>query len=190
MANCSKCGAQLSQGAKACDYCGTMVEVPRSSATGGDPTWSTPGTYPAFKMSSVLVMVILTLLTFGLYVSIWFYTRRDELGRLDEVEAKKTKTLIRGMVGSQVGFFAMSYLARPGSEEMSIVSMLSIIFTVRLVYTAFHIRGLLRKQAGRVAPQSVAFVAPSGLLTFFLTIYYLQIHINRMISARMLDLKA
>lgn len=189
MANCSKCGAQLPPNATACEYCGTAVEIPRSPTTGGYNAPSTPGEQPAFKVSSVLTMILLTLFTCGLYVGIWFYMRRDELGRLDETGTKKTTTLINGVIASQAAFVAMAFLATPDSEEASIITLLMLVFCGLLVYASFHIRALLRKRAARISPQSVAFVAPSGFLTFFFTIYYLQIHINRMISARMLDLK-
>ena len=186
MPNCAKCGANLRVDATECEYCGSVVEVARSSAMDDG---FVRGERPAFKKVSIGMMLLLTLCTMGYYPSLWFFFRREGLKKLNPDTAKKTDTLIYACMALQACGIFIVFSKDPDLLEAA--STINLCFWGCLIYTAFFIRSLLRNYAVRTAPNSPlpAFIAPSALWTFLFSIFYLQSHINQMLNVRLLEQK-
>ena len=86
MANCVKCGADLQHGALKCEYCGSAVDILKAAEPAGAVAagnFGAPGAVaPKFKIVSIGMMILLVVVTFGLYVSGWFFARRRKFREL------------------------------------------------------------------------------------------------------------
>ena len=193
MADCQKCGAELPPGASTCEYCGSVTELPRPSSDGAgvqrpyapQAAEASQGDVVRFKKCSVLVMVLCTLFTMGLYISVWCWLRRESLMMLDPAQSKRTDQLVKGLVGVHIFYFFALFTP----DLRDVAGLLSMCFLGMLVYIAFTVRGLLHSYAERMSPRSPAnaFVAASSAWTFLFTIFYLQGQINRMIDMHLLE---
>ena len=134
------------------------------------------------KRSSVIAVVLLSLLTGGLYTGIWYLRRRKSLNSLDS--ASKL-----GVTGPAILLIlTTAYLMLPAASTAGTITLLAVgvtnlamAFTVRWMLVD-HLRGVITA----VLPQSSALQAqynPSSVLTFFLNIFYLQYKINELVEA-------
>ena len=194
MANCVKCGAPLQLGNMKCEYCGSVAEPPRSFSSEDQTQQPSPqdrgiprhdAEVVRFKRASIFVMILLTCFTFGIYIMVWYWLRRESLMNLDPAQSKRTDTLIKGLVGLQV----LNLLSFFTPDLMDMNSWISLCMFAISVYLPFYIRSLLRSYVDRVFPRNPAsvFIATSYIWTLVFNIFYLQSQINRMIDARLLD---
>ncbi len=190
MSNCSRCGALLPPNASVCEYCGTPIEA-RAKAADDSAGRFAPGSRPPFKMTSVIMMMVLSLITLYIYPAVWYLTRRDGLRRLAPAAATKTDAVVFAYVGCLVALFASAWLEQPAGDPDAgtLSSMLLLVFIGISIYASFHIRNLLQRYAAQVNPQGAMFVAYSSMMTLIFGICYLQGSINKMIRAQMLEWK-
>ena len=154
-----------------------------------DPEPNTHG----LKRRSVVVMVVFTIITFGLYYLAWWFRRRGGLNRLNS-EAKLPLWPLLLMLALYVVQFFLGLTEDLGADDQAVrerAEVLGVIFQllvgiVMLVMT-FRVKEMIEDHATPdldSGPMFVEQVKLSGLMTFFFSIYYLQWAINRYIVGR------
>lgn len=127
--------------------------------------------YPAFKKTSVFFTFLMSFITLGIYLPYWFISRRDDINRLkskQELSSAPAKILLV--------LYILSALMTPftmdeNSVWYNIDMMISFGGGLVLLYLAFQVRRMINEHLGEKKI--------SGVLTFFLNIWYLQYKINR-----------
>jgi hypothetical protein len=145
------------------------------------------------KRRSVVLVIVLTIVTFGLYYPIWFLRRRAALNRLDS-----PRKLRRWPFLIFIGFFVLQFMvgiasgsAPPeqtiGAAATLLLKLCQLAVGILMVVQCFFIKDILEDHlAGpqdNISPSLfVERVKLSGLMTFFFQIFYLQYVINRYIA--------
>jgi hypothetical protein len=147
------------------------------------------------RRRSVIVMIVLTIVTFGIYYPVWFYLRRRELNAMNSPR----KMLLWPLHAFMVLFIVEIGLAvatddNPaqliGSAGTAILAVVRLIVYGIMVFQCFVIKDIIEDHfSGPDDPDMRAIFAAqrvklSGLATFFLSIYYLQYAINRQLAGR------
>ena len=191
MANCIKCGADVPKGAERCEYCGAVVELPKAAPVAAhEPevsrASSVPANAPRFRVVSVGLMVVFTLITIGLYLSFWFFLRRKEFAEISP-KAGKASGIFVGLLGVHIFYLLafLGFLGSPDQELLDIVAMLSYALWGAIIYAAFIVRAALAELA-ELHGRGMEF-AGSILWTLVFNAFYLQSQINRMVDARLLN---
>ena len=148
------------------------------------------------KRRSVILMIVLTIVTFGFYYPIWFLRRRAALNRLDSPR-KLQRWPFLVLFAFYVFQFFVGLASRSVPAEQTIGFEANLILNLGqlgvgllIVLQCFFIKEILEDHcAGRPEDSvsislSVDRTKLSGLLTFFFQIYYLQYAINRYIVGR------
>jgi len=142
------------------------------------------------KRRSVVLMIVLTIVSFGLYYPMWFLRRRTGLNRLD---SPRKLPLWPFLIFSawyvlQFAVRAASGSAPPeqviGGEANLLLNLIQLAVAILVVVQCFAIKDILADHllgpADSVAsPLFVDRVELSGLKTFFFQAFYLQHVINR-----------
>ena len=152
---------------------------------------------PGLKRRSLILMILFSLVTFGLYYPVWFLRRRNALNRLDsprklpqwpfvvaigwfvfQVLVGVAVGVARGLSGSGVG------LPR---EANLVFSIIRLAVGVLMLVQAFATKDILEDHfAGPEdqieRPFLTGTVQLSGVMTFIFQIFYLQYAINRHLS--------
>jgi hypothetical protein len=146
------------------------------------------------KRRNLLVMILLIIVTLGIYYPVWFLRRRTALNRLD---SPRKLTLWPFLVC--LAFFVMQFIlgfatgAAPleetiGSGGSLLLSVIQLGVGVLMLVQCFGIKDILEDHlAGPGDQVSSALLSGrvelSGVMTFLFTIFYLQHVINRDIVA-------
>lgn len=169
------------------------IPVSQSNSTREIATGSTE--QPAkhdIKKTPVVLSIIFTVITAGIYYPCWFLTRREALNSL-----KTTEKLGKGVFIFAVVVFSVSLLLSFVSgglegigEELSDIEfiamakmvgavgrLISAVASITLLVQCFKVRRMLREHFAQHLGQPVVF---SGVALFFFQIYYLQYKINRL----------
>ena len=138
---------------------------------------------------SVVVVVLLTFITCGVYSPIWFLQRRAFLNALDSSEKKISdglviSALVVWSLSLVITIFALitiftgfnEGLAAPSSPLDGLDRLLSFAGGVMLLMLSFRAKNRIAQHMLRTGHH----VPMSGLATFFLQIYYLQYKINQL----------
>ena len=146
------------------------------------------------KRRSIVVMIVLLIVTLGLYYPIWFLRRRVALNRLDSPKKLRlwpfmvwlTLFAVELGVGAAAGSAPVEEVI--GSAAISLLKLSEFAVGILMVVQCFIIKDILEDHL--VGPEDYVstslFTGPvnlSGLKTFFLQILYLQWVINRDIVA-------
>lgn len=83
---CEHCGAQLSEGSKFCESCGARVEGATQETTNSRPSYGGPVNTNGIGPRNIVVAVILTILTCGIYSIYWTVKLNDELLQMSNTE--------------------------------------------------------------------------------------------------------
>jgi hypothetical protein len=121
---------------------------------------------------SVVLTILLTVVTFGFYPSIWLLKRRAFLDRQDTGKELGTGLPTFILVSSVMGVG----LAFAGAEAAKLRPMLTLMSGIATLIANFRVLGILRS----VSSRSGRFLEFSTIGTFFFGIYYLQYKINQM----------
>lgn len=119
----------------------------------------------------VLVCIVLTVITCGLYAPIWLMQRRAFLDSLRSRQKLEIALPVVSLVASVMHLLVLFFADQTGFE-----SILSLASTVPLLIACFRAKSMIQEEL-------VAMGSPnrlSGVATFFLTIYYLQWRLNRL----------
>src|SRR5207249_6887538 len=145
------------------------------------------------KRRSIVLMIVLAIVTLGLYYPIWFLRRRDALNRLDS-----PRKLQRWPFLIFIAFFVLQFMvglasgSAPrertiGAEASLLLSLLQLAVEILMVVQCFFTKDILEDHlAGPEDNTSSSIfvdrVKLSALMTFFFQILYLQHIINRHIA--------
>ena len=146
-----------------------------------------------FKRRSVFLMIVLTVVTFGLYYPFWFLRRRAALNRLDSPRKLQLWPFLIFLA-----FWLLQVIiviaSGPESPEQTIGAGGSLLLRlcrlavgILMVVQCFFIKDILEDHlAGPEDNVSSSLLLDrvnlSGLMTFFFQIFYLQHVINRHIA--------
>lgn len=142
------------------------------------------------KQRSVLLMIVFTIVTFGLYYLIWFFRRRNALNALNSprklalwplllLSANLVLSVVLGIVSG----------GRPveqaiGTMPAALYNLATIAIGLLMIWQCFVIKDIIEDHLaapddGTTPSMFVERVQLSGLATFFFSIFYLQYAINR-----------
>jgi hypothetical protein len=138
-------------------------------------------------------MIVLTIVTFGLYYPIWFLRRRAALNRLDSPRKLRhwpflvfiAFVVLQVLVGLASGSAPREQTIGAGADL--VLTLLQLAVGILMVVQCFFIKDILEDHlAGpedSISPSIlVDRVKLSGLMTFFFQIFYLQYVINRYVA--------
>jgi uncharacterized membrane protein len=139
------------------------------------------------KRTSLWLMVVLFIITFTLYMPIWYLRRRAGLNALDSPKKLARWPFIAFFIVSIIYAFVPPSLAARSDVSWTLLVMRLAIGIVMIVQ-AFRIKDIIEDHAAKPADDTgvgmsrYAYVHLSGLATLFLTIFYLQYAINKYIA--------
>ncbi len=145
-----------------------------------------PSTH-GLKHRGVLVMVLFTILTLGVYYLTWWFRRRPGLNRLDSPRKLAMWPLLLMVALFVIQFFmGLAEGAAPdveivGEEARVLVSLFQLVVAIVMLVQTFKVKDMIEDHAApesHSAPMFAEHVKLSGLMTFFFSIYYLQWAIN------------
>lgn len=137
-------------------------------------------------------MIVLSIVTFGVYYPIWFFRRRGALNRLSSPRKLRLWPLVT-FCAVMIVDFVVVFASAPGSPKQIIgagasaaLGLVRLAVAILMVVQCFIIKDILEDHlAGPDDPSHLMFegrVKLSGLMTFFFTIFYLQYVINRYVA--------
>ena len=150
-----------------------------------DLPWST-----GLKRRRVLVMIVFTIITSGLYYLIWFFRRRNGLNALNSPRkvalwplllfgADLAIEVVLGFVSGERGVAAAI-----GTMPATFFLLVRFVCGLIMIWQCFVIKDIIEDHLsgpddGAMPNVFIERVQLSGLATFFLSIFYLQYAINR-----------
>ncbi|EHM09273.1 hypothetical protein TheveDRAFT_0085 [Thermanaerovibrio velox DSM 12556] len=145
---------------------------------------------PRIKRVPLLMMVLLSVVTMGIYPAYWVYSRRDafnQMGSAHVGDVLGTVPLILGFVS--LGFSFKSAISPIWGSMAG--GLASLVGAVMMILACFRYRENLRfyvkiRDASPLAAESVA---RSWFMTLIFGALYLQYHVNRLLDAGLLDPK-
>ncbi|WP_286953386.1 MULTISPECIES: DUF4234 domain-containing protein [Aminobacterium] len=167
--SCVSCGAVNEPGSKYCAYCGTLLQVKHIFP-------AVEKAKVSFKRVSVGFVLFLTIVTLGFYQALWAFFRRKAFNQLNVSERISDWFALMPLV-LLVASFAVS------GNESDLERILGIATWILWIVLAFKMRRMLREYVAGFADKDFLLnVAPSSVMTFFFTFFYIQYHINRLID--------
>jgi len=146
---------------------------------------------PGLKRRSVILMILLSIVTFGLYYPIWFLRRREALNRLDSPRKLGLSPFVISLAWFVcqfiIGIATASTPARRSIDDGALIlNLIQLGVGILMVVQCFFTRDILEDHLAGPgdhvpSPLSVEAVKLSGPMTFFFQIFYLQYVINRYI---------
>ncbi|WP_026691102.1 DUF4234 domain-containing protein [Alteribacter aurantiacus] len=137
---------------------------------------------PEFKSTPVIVTILLSLITMGIYMPYWFLTRRKELNKIDpEKKVSFEFPLSVLILYSLSALFTVLYLILPFSEGfVATIDGLDRIIT----FYGVTVMVILSFRAVSLLKSYDSSIPVSKLATFFFTIWYVQYKINKHFTSR------
>jgi len=147
------------------------------------------------KRRSVIVMILLSLVTLGVYYPIWFLRRRAAFNRLDSPRKLQQWPFVVALVWFVFvfGLGIANGLAAPGKAigdgTALLVMIVRLAVGILMVVQSFFIKDILEDHFAGPGdhvgnPMFADTVKLSGVLTFLFQIYYLQYAINRYLDSQ------
>jgi hypothetical protein len=145
------------------------------------------------KRRSVILMIVLSIVTFGLYYPIWFLRRRAALNRLDSPRKLRlwpfvifiTWFVFQFIVGIATG--SATRVQAIGEGAALLLNLVQLAVGILMLVQSFVTKDILEDHF--VGPEDhipnpllVDTVKLSGVMTFLFQIFYLQYVINRYIA--------
>lgn len=135
-------------------------------------------------------MIVLTVVTFGLYYPVWFLRRRAALNQLDAPRKLQAWPFVLFIAfhGIVLGFAlaADSTPAEAAQRDVSdrLLDMAQLAMAVLMVVQCFFVRDILEDHLARPGDHAASSilsdsVKPSAMMTLFFGAFYLQYVINR-----------
>ncbi len=141
---------------------------------------------PEFKKTSIVVMVILTIVTAGIYWAVWFMTRRKAINAMQAGEKLGSGLFVLAIVLFVISLVVAVYagvMERMGGELLlakglqASSTILHSVAAAAVLVQSFKVRRIFEEHFNVHLRQGVTF---SRVATFCLIIYYLQYKMNRM----------
>lgn len=140
------------------------------------------------KHRNVIVMILFTIISLGLYFLIWWFRRRPGLNRLNSPVKVPLWPLLLVIVMYAVQF-VVAFLQESGGIDPGVelfASMFQIGVGITMIVQAFRAKNIIEDHAAPAPESGPSFgteVKLSGLMTFFFSIFYLQWAINKYVIA-------
>ena len=163
------------------------------STAGTAPELPAAATEPALWSRSLVVMIVLLVVTLGFYHPVWFLRRRGALNNLDSpVKLALWPFLVYLLfmafaVVVSIATVDIPRAERPGLDLTMSIGRLAV--GILVLVQSFRVKRILEDHlagpgdtvAYQIGQQPVML---SGLLTFFLSIFYLQYAINHYVLSK------
>lgn len=128
---------------------------------------------------SVLLLILLTVVTCGIYTLVWLSQRRPFLNSLD-----RSEQVSAGMINTVIGCYSVSFILglaagitdNDGLDGLS--RLFSFVSSITLLVSCFRWKRMFERYLVRSSVGG--YQKLSGLATFFFNIYYLQYRINKL----------
>ncbi|KKT35828.1 MAG: hypothetical protein UW24_C0003G0029 [Parcubacteria group bacterium GW2011_GWA2_44_12] len=125
-------------------------------------------------------MLILTIITYGIYIPVWFLNRKDTFNNLNSKEKISNGTIIFALVIFIISAIALilSLLfmeTKIGAMFDEIDSLVNLVGGITILAMSFKVRWIMKEHYK---------INLSGIATFFFIIFYLQYKINRLPHCR------
>ncbi|MGR3309521.1 MAG: zinc ribbon domain-containing protein [Candidatus Brocadiales bacterium] len=179
---CSKCGRDNIDTVKFCGVCGNQLSAPAPIVQESADTLSQSG--PELEKTSVILLIILMLITLGIYYPIWFLKRINAINNLQSEEKLGPGVFIFAIVGIiavlLLGLISGS-MEKAGEIDTArglntFCSMLNLGVAIALLVQCFKVRRILNEHFNAHLQRGIEF---SWVAIFFFHIFYLQYKINR-----------
>jgi predicted secreted protein len=146
----------------------------------------------SIKKMPVILTIIFTIITAGIYYPCWFLTRRSAINSLRSSEKLGIGVFVFGIVVFVISLvleLVIGGLQGAGEQlndtQLVMISerlygadrLISIVVGITLLVQCFKVRRILRDHFNESLGQTVQF---SGVALFFFQIYYLQYKVNRL----------
>lgn len=137
-----------------------------------------------FKKINVVWLIILTVITFGLYIPLWFLRQREAINNLHSPEKLSKNTFIvifwLSIISLVASFMpgvlkAMGYISNTTDIEL-LVKLINLVPPVALLFQIFKVRRIFIDHFNDYVKKDIWV---SGLLSFIFYIYYFQYLINQ-----------
>ena len=157
------------------------------SATGTAPELPASATAPVLWSRSIVVMIVLVVVTLGFYHPVWFLRRRAALNHLDSPVKLALWPLVVYLVFLLfVVVISVAIADVPAEERYGLdltFSLGRLAVGILVVVQAFKVKRILEDHLAGPGDTVLREIGQepvmlSGLLTFFLSIFYLQHVIN------------
>lgn len=141
------------------------------------------------KKTSVLVVIILTFITGGIYFPIWYLTRREAINQLNSSEKLGKGIFIAGIVVFSlvlVNSFYSAFLNLDAIQAGAVVqvtiadliaNIASLIILIPLIYQTFKVKRILIDHYNNHLQKDITF---SNIMTLLFLNIYLQYKINKL----------
>jgi hypothetical protein len=147
-----------------------------------DPEPDTHG----LKRRSVVVMIVFTIITLGVYYLVWWFRRRSGLNRLNS-EKKLALWPLLLFTALYVAQLVLGFVEGAAPDVMTpdvemLAAMFQLVVGIVMIIQTFTVKNMIEDHAApepHSGPMFVEHVKLSGLMTFFFSIFYLQWAINR-----------
>ncbi len=186
---CPKCGKENTDTATFCSTCGNRLSAQASIVQ--EQAGNLPHSNAELKKTSVVLLIFLTIITFGIYYPVWFLRRRNAINNLQSKEKLGSGVFVFAIVVFSISLFvsllsgAMEGLAE-GLGEMDLMltakgldlfsRILDLVVGISLLVQCFKVRRIFNEHFNTYLQRGISF---SGAATFFFQIYYLQYKMNR-----------
>ena len=144
------------------------------------------------KRRSVIVMIALSVLTLGLYYSIWFLRRREALNRLDSPRKLRQWPFVVAIVwfvfqfllGVANGVAGQQVIGDGAATLLTVVRLgVGVLMVVQCFFTKDILEDHFAGPGDQVTtPMFAETIQLSGVMTFIFQIFYLQYAINRYLA--------
>jgi uncharacterized protein DUF4234 len=140
----------------------------------------------ALRRKSVIVMVLLTIVTFGVYYPVWFLRRRAALNQLDSPRKLPAWPFVVSLVFVTIRLAVALASGSPPKTNPSVDLLFqlgNLAIGIVIVVQCFFIKDILEDHLAGPGDTLVSSLSAqseglSRLMTFFFSIYYLQHMIN------------
>jgi hypothetical protein len=143
--------------------------------------WVTPATVQAFPRFSAWWVLVLGVVTAGIYPFYWLYTRTEILNRM-----LPSKAIPMGLVVSALMLFvanvAASLVSLVYPDDLGVGALSSVINAVSTIVTLVWVFKFRNRLNERFVSQRGDRYWISGVLTFLFAVLYLQYKLNQLID--------
>lgn len=162
--SCPHCGRGNTNTRDVCGYCGKALRP-----------------LPGLRKMSLLRLIVLTMITLGVYWPVWLYTSRHAINTLRSQEKLGDGAVLFVVASYGIALvlgFSSGLLAGAGDVDTaellaSLSSMFNVMYAVTLLVQSLKVRRILAAHFNTHL---------SRIATFFFQIYYLQHSINRLLQ--------
>jgi len=188
---CPFCAQEVKKDAVKCKRCHgdiSIVAIDKAVQNGKTPSG------PDFKKTSVLFVIVMSIITHGIYCPMWFLTRRNTINCLQFKKKLNTKPFYFAILICATSLLLSIFSGVNewrGKMDTAIFlydfsESLDLFVWIILLFQSLKVRRILHKHFKDHLEMNLRF---SWLVTFFLQIIYLQYKMNRLSSTNIIPIE-